>query len=82
MDKFASPAYGENWLSAGIKFTSFQVLESFALPTMSFGTRFEAAMLGPSVLAMPVGAPEPIEFAELAVEVVFAPDDGVSMVAA
>jgi hypothetical protein len=82
MDKYVSPAYGENWLAAGIKFTSFKVLESFALLTVSFGTRFEVAMLGLTALAMPAGVPEPIGFAELAVEVVFAPDDGVLMVAA
>ena len=82
MDKYVSPAYGENWLAAGIKFTSFKVLESFALLTVSFGTRFEVALLGLSALAMPAGAPEPIGFAELAIEVVFAPDDGVLMVAA
>jgi hypothetical protein len=82
MDDYVSTAYGENWLAAGIKFTSFKLLESFALLTVSFGTRVEVALLGLSALTMPTGATEPIGFAELAIEVVFSPDDGVLMVAA
>jgi hypothetical protein len=82
MDSYVTPAEGENWLAAGIKFTSFKMLESFALLTVSFGTRLEVALLGLSALRMPAGAPEPLSFAELAIEVVFIPDDGVLMAVA
>ncbi len=76
------PALGQNWLAAGIKFTSFKILESFALLTVSFGNRFEIALLGLSSLTMPPLAPKPIGFAQLALEVTYAPDDGVLKVAA
>ena len=82
MNQWIYPALGQNWLAAGIKFTSFKILESFALLTVSFGTRFEIALLGLSSLTMPPLAPKPIGFAQLALEVTFAPDDGVLKIAA
>jgi hypothetical protein len=82
MNQWVYPSPGQNWLAAGIKFTSFKILESFALLTVSFGTRFEIALLGLSNLTMPPLAPKPIGFAQLALEVTYAPDDGVLKVAA
>ncbi len=76
------PALEQNWLAAGIKFTSFKILESFALLTISFGNRFEIALLGLSSLTMPPMASKPIGYAQLALEVTYAPDDGLLKVAA
>jgi hypothetical protein len=82
INNWVYPALGQNWLAAGIKFTSFEILESFALLTVSFGNRFEIALLGLSSLTMPPLAPKPVGYAQLALEVTYAPDDGVLKVAA
>lgn len=69
-----APSLGDYWLALGIRFTSYELLHSFALLTMSFGTRFEVDLLGLSTLAIP--ASEPVAMAELALKVSFSPDDG------
>jgi hypothetical protein len=51
-----APEVGSNWLAAGIRFTSFEIVDSFALLTVSFGTSVEISMLGLSRLTMPMGA--------------------------
>ncbi|MGH7121735.1 MAG: DUF6603 domain-containing protein [Acetobacteraceae bacterium] len=73
---------GQYWLAAGIKFTSFKLIDAFALLTVQFGARFELALLGvasmqqpPKVEAVPE-PPRPFVFVELALSVRFAPDDG------
>ena len=50
---------GENWLAAGIRFTSFQMVQSFALLTVSFGTQFEIALLGRSQISIPPRGRDP-----------------------
>jgi hypothetical protein len=82
MDKYLPMSVGENWVAAGIRFTSFELLQSFALLTVAFGTRFEVALLGLSAIAVPPLEPVPVAYAELAIEVTFSPDDGVLAVAA
>jgi hypothetical protein len=85
IQKYVYPASGQNWLAAGVRFTSFKVIDSFALLTVFFGERFEIALLGLSTLSMPArsttGA-KPIAYAQLALEARYAPDDGVLKIAA
>jgi hypothetical protein len=80
--RYVYPASGQNWLAVGVRFTSFKVIKSFALLTFSFGNRFEIALLGLSEITMPFGAKKPIAYAKLALEVKFAPEDGVLKIAA
>ena len=68
---------GENWLAAGIKFTSFEMIQSFALLVVEFGTKLEIALLGMSALSVPPEDPYPLVFAELALDVRFIPADGI-----
>ena len=51
-----APELGTDWLSAGIRFTSFEMVDSFALLTIIFGTDTEIAILGLSRMTIPVGA--------------------------
>jgi hypothetical protein len=73
---------GQYWLAAGIKFTSFKLIDAFALLTVQFGARFELALLGVATMQQPpkvdgVGTPlRPFLYVELALSVRFAPDDG------
>ena len=73
----APAADGQNWLAAGIDFSSFAMIESSALVTASFGARLEFALLGISRIAIPKGSASPIAFAEIAIEARCAPDSGV-----
>lgn len=79
---------GQYWLAAGIKFTSFKLIDAFALLTVQFGARFELALLGVATMQQPPkveGTGElvkPFVFVELALSVRFAPDDGLLAVRA
>lgn len=78
-------ADGENWLAIGVRFTSYQVVKSFALLSVSFGTEVEIDLTGESTLTMPTELPEgqhPVAFARLAERVSFIPDRGVLTAAA
>jgi hypothetical protein len=73
---------GQYWLAAGIKFTSFKLIDAFALVTVQFGVRFELALLGVATMQQPPkveGAATPAKpfvMVELALSVRYAPDDG------
>jgi hypothetical protein len=74
---------GQYWIAAGIKFTSFKLIEAFALLTVQFGTRFEIALLGVATLRQPPSpAPKTLVYVEMALKVRFAPDDGLLSVMA
>lgn len=75
----ASP--GDYWLAAGIRFTSFNIIDSFLLMLVQFGTRTEFALLGLSVLAWP-SKKVTIAYVELAVKASFSPDSDVISVEA
>lgn len=77
MSEYIPPAYGANWLALGVRFTSFEMIQSFALITVAFGTSFEVSLLGLSAITIPTNAPNPIAYAELALSVTFSPDKGV-----
>jgi hypothetical protein len=74
-----TPAAGENFLAVGVKFTSFKIVDSFALLTVSFGNHFEMNLLGLSTLIAPpnagAGVP-PVAEAKLALKASFQPDKG------
>lgn len=53
LDAYIKPMVGQYFLAVGIKFTSFKVVDSFALLTVTFGRRFELNVLGLSTLIMP-----------------------------
>lgn len=72
-----APSIGDYWLAAGIKFTSFQLIDSFALLTVRFGNQFEIDLLGLSSVTLPPEDPDnAIALAELALEASFQPSRG------
>ena len=78
----STPAVGEYWLAAGVKFTSFEMIESFALLSVSFGTETVISIMGLSRITVPAKAPAevtPVAYAELAFLVSFRPQSGVLM---
>ena len=76
---YESPAPGSFWIAGGIKFSSYAMIESFALLSVSFGVEFEVGLLGLSRLSVPPLAKpaDTIACAELAIRAVYKPADGV-----
>ncbi|MFA6084298.1 DUF6603 domain-containing protein [Mucilaginibacter sp.] len=67
---------GDYWLALGIKFTSFNIIESFVLVTAKFGNKLEFAIMGLSLLKWPSKG-TPIVYIELALLAKFGPDSDV-----
>jgi hypothetical protein len=73
---------GEYWGAAGIRFTSYATVDSYALATLAVGTRLQIGLLGMSTLILPpipgdVGVvQESIAFVQMALDAVFAPSVG------
>ncbi|MFP4124596.1 MAG: DUF6603 domain-containing protein, partial [Coleofasciculus sp.] len=53
LKQYIPPATGEIFLAVGIRFTSFKIIDSFALLTIAFGNRLELNLLGISTLIAP-----------------------------
>lgn len=74
------PAVGEYFLAVGIRFSSFEIIDSFVLLTVSFGQEFEVDVLGLSTLVIPTpdagAAVEPLAEVQMALKAVFNPDKG------
>lgn len=78
LKSFIPPATGELFFAVGIKFTSFKIIDSFALLTVQLGNRSEINILGLSTLIAPPGEAgvEPIAKAQLAFRATYLPDEG------
>jgi hypothetical protein len=79
LDSFIPIDPGMNFLCAGIKFTSFNIIDSFALLAVQFGRQLEIDLLGLSTLTVPPMAPAGTPLlaeAQLAVKAVFIPSEG------
>ncbi len=83
METSIPPQVGECFLAVGVRFTSFKLLDSFALLTVQFGEHFEVDVLGLSTLSMPPKAKEtPIAKAQLLLKATIIPDEGTVLVQA
>jgi hypothetical protein len=73
----------QNFLAAGVKFTSFKLVNGFLLLSVSFGNQFEIGALGVADISMPPNVTtNPIAKAQLALLAVFNPDEGLFRVEA
>ena len=76
----------ENFLAAGVRFSSFKMIDSFVLVSVSFGQHFEVDVLGLSTLVVPTPEPgqkvTPVAEVQLALKATFNPDEGVLSVEA
>jgi hypothetical protein len=69
------PSAGDYWLAAGIQFTSFEVVRSFALVSVQFGHELVFSLLGISALRLPQVGPT-YAYAELTIDAVLRPLEG------
>jgi hypothetical protein len=76
------PNIGQYFGCAGVHFTSFELLDSFVLVSLSFGTEFELDLLGMSTLvAPPKGTSAPaLAVISLQIAASFIPDKGLAIV--
>lgn len=65
-----------------MRFTSFEIIDAFALLTATFGTRFEIDVLGVATLSIPPSVDPPIARIELELLASFAPDTGLLAISA
>jgi hypothetical protein len=70
------PDYGQNWAAAGVRFTSFGVIEGFALLIVRFGGGVTFQLIGVGATSLPKGAEHPLAYAEIPVEVTVDPSAG------
>jgi hypothetical protein len=85
-DDMFPPTAGQYWIAAGVYFSSFKLIETFALATVQFGARLEIALLGVATVQQPpkeaAGTVPPLIVVEMAIKARFAPDDGLLSVMA
>lgn len=76
--EYIPPSPGDYWFAAGIRFSSFEMIQSFALLSVSFGHEVEIALLGMSKLTVPkdAGRGRALAYAELAIKAVVKPEEG------
>lgn len=84
LSKTIVPESGQYFMSAGIRFLTYGVLESFALLNIEMGNRLVISLLGLSNASIPpkVSGTSPIMRAELAIKAVFDPGQGEFMIMA
>jgi hypothetical protein len=78
------PVVGEYWVAAGLKFKSFELINTAALLFIQFGNNFEINILGLSYAALPpeVEKESALAYFELAIKVSIKPSAGVVSVEA
>lgn len=77
-EKYISDHTGDKFLSAGVKFTTFNMMESFVLLNVGFGGGLSFSLLGTSNISIPpMTKKKPIAFAQLALKAVLDPSEGV-----
>lgn len=76
LESVIQPAYGAKWAAAGLRFTSFGVVEGFALLVIQFGASIRFQLLGVGAASLPKGAENPLAYVELPVEVTVDPVRG------
>ncbi|MGB3186088.1 MAG: DUF6603 domain-containing protein [Ornithinimicrobium sp.] len=82
------PSVGQYWLAVGIRFTSFKLVDSFALLTVGFGRHFEVELLGVATAVVPTPDPDadpgsavpPVATIQMAVKASYDPAQGALVV--
>lgn len=81
LDKSISPTLGEQFLGIGLKFTSFKVIDSFALLVVQFGNTLAFDVLGTSTYVAPSPqATDPVAQVELELVGSYLPDVGTLLI--
>lgn len=76
LNEVIAPEIGQYWLAAGLKFTSFGLLDSFALLFIEFGNTLSIYLLGLTSAPIPKG-PLQLAYIELAIKVAIQITEGI-----
>lgn len=80
LQTYIPPSIGDYFLVFGIKFTSFKIIDSFALLMVLFGNRLEVDILGLSTLIVPTPVPgntvTPLAKVQMELKATYHPDEG------
>lgn len=81
--QWIAPKEGDYWIAAGIKFSSFEIVDGELLAIAEFGNDMQFAILGLAWLSLPKGAAinDAFVYVELQMEAVLKPADGYFSVA-
>ncbi len=66
----APPSRGDYWLSAGMKWTTYDLVNTNALVSVEFGNAFELGVIGLSIVSLPQNTDKKFAYAELGLELV------------
>ncbi|QNM98726.1 hypothetical protein H9L41_11195 [Chitinimonas koreensis] len=79
LSQVVAPSLGRYWVAAGLRFSTFQLLDTFALLFVKFGRTFEIDLVGVTAASLPPKVPRSaaIAYMELGLVVAFKPVDGV-----
>ncbi len=73
---------GEYWIAVGISFTSFEMIDAFALATVAFGVELQIGLLGSCSMTLPKGAQGMVVgYAEIDIVASYTPSTGLIAVA-
>ncbi|HWY29309.1 MAG TPA: DUF6603 domain-containing protein, partial [Candidatus Acidoferrum sp.] len=70
LQDWVPPAQGCYWLAAGVRFTTFELVNSNALIVVEFGKNFEIAILGLARARLPQTGSEVFAYLELGLEII------------
>src|SRR5262249_31680327 len=75
---YIAPSGGDCWFAIGVRFSSFEMIQSFALLSISFGHQAEIGLLGLAKRGLPKGARpgSALGYAELALRAVVKTEEG------
>ena len=76
------PVIGQYWVGGGIRFTTYELLSTFALLFLKFGREFEIDVVGVMSASLPPRTPETLAYIELGIVAAFKPADGLVSVRA
>ena len=68
-----SPKVGDDWVAVGLSFSSFELVNTTALLTASFGKDLRFAILAQSEISIPPDSPDRLAYAQLELEALFIP---------
>ena len=73
---------GQYWVGGGVRFTTYELLSTFALLFLKFGREFEIDVVGVMSASLPPKTPETIAYIELGIVAAFKPSEGLVSVRA
>lgn len=79
LKRYITSSEGAYFLAAGVKFTSFEIVNGFAMVTVAFGRETEIGVLGTAAIVMPPQCNKtPIAKADLALKIAVIPTIGLA----